>query len=123
MRTGIFCVDLWCLLEELLESSTCSKEGITIDTVTMLILVIIHVSNPKIYIAGVLIAVAGASLATNILTQCLMDSLDYGEWKTGRKNTAVVMSAYGIGTKIGLAFGGSGTVKSYAQIYLQTPAE
>ena len=81
--------------------------GAAIDTVTMLILVIIHVSNPKIYIAGVLIAVAGASLATNILSQCLMDSLDYGEWKTGRKNTAVVMSAYGIGTKIGLAFGGS----------------
>ena len=81
--------------------------GAAIDVAAMLFMVIIHVSNPKIYICGALIAVAGASLATNILTQCLMDSLDYGEWKTGRKNTAVVMSAYGIGTKIGLAFGGS----------------
>ena len=40
-----------------------------------------------------------------MIQQCLMDSLDYGEWKTGKKPVAVVMSVYGIGTKIGLAFG------------------
>ena len=36
-----------------------------------------------------------------------MDCVDYGEWKTGSRNTGVIMSAYGIGTKIGLAFGSS----------------
>lgn len=81
--------------------------GAAIDVACMAFLVIIHVSNPTVYIVTVLISSFGAALATNILPQCLMDSLDYGEWKTGRKNTAVVMSAYGIGTKIGLAFGGS----------------
>ena len=34
-------------------------------------------------------------------------TIDYNEWKTGHKNTSVIMSAYGIGTKIGLAFGTS----------------
>ena len=36
-----------------------------------------------------------------------MDAVDYGEWKSGRKDISVTMSAYGIGNKIGLAFGTS----------------
>lgn len=44
-------------------------------------------------------------MVTAAVPQCIMDCVDYGEWKTGHKNTSVIMSAYGIGTKIGLAFG------------------
>lgn len=47
----------------------------------------------------------GSQMIVSMIQQCLMDSLDYGEWKTGKKPVAVVMSVYGIGTKIGLAFG------------------
>lgn len=66
-----------------------------------------HISDPTTYIVCDVIVTLGGTLVSAVLPQCLMDSLDYGEWKTGRKNTSVVMSAYGIGTKIGLAFGGS----------------
>lgn len=51
------------------------------------------------------IANFGGSLVSAVIPQCLMDAIDYGEYKTGEKNTSVIMSAYGIGNKIGLAFG------------------
>lgn len=72
-----------------------------------LIMFVIHVSNATAYITLDLLQCLGVTLVSAVLPQCLMDALDYGEWKTGRKDTAVTMSAYGIGTKIGLAFGGS----------------
>lgn len=79
--------------------------------------VIIHNNNPTIYVVCELIGGVGVTLVGAVLVQCLMDSLDYGEWKTGHKNTAVVMSAFGIGTKIGLAFGSS--VAAYVVGFIQ----
>lgn len=49
----------------------------------------------------------GGQMIASMMIQCMMDALDYGEWKTGKKPVSVVMSAYGMGTKIGLAFGAS----------------
>lgn len=72
-----------------------------------LYMLITHVSSPMPYIVCDLVMCLGTTLVAAVLPQCLMDALDYGEWRTGRKDVAVTMSAYGIGTKIGLAFGGS----------------
>ena len=38
---------------------------------------------------------------------CLMDSIDYGEWKTGVRSDGLLMSANSLGNKIGAAIGGS----------------
>ena len=73
----------------------------------LLIMVVLHIESPTPYIVCDLAQCLGATLVSAVLTQCLMDSIDYGELKTGRRDVAVTMSAYGIGTKIGLAFGGS----------------
>ncbi len=72
-----------------------------------LVMEIFHVQQPVPYIVCDLLLCLGSTMVSAVMTQCLMDALDYGEWKTGRKDVAVTMSAYGIGTKIGLAFGGS----------------
>lgn len=59
------------------------------------------------YIVWNVIGGIGITMASAALPQVTMDCIDYNEWKTGHKNTSVIMSAYGIGTKIGLAFGTS----------------
>ena len=81
--------------------------GAVVGIVPYVCLYLTHVSNPMEYIVCEMIACLGLTTVTAVLPQCLMDSLDYGEWKTGKKHTSIVMSVYGIGTKIGLAFGGS----------------
>lgn len=75
--------------------------------VIYLFAIVIHVSDPVVYIVCDLLIGLGSTMVSAVIPQCLMDSLDYHELKTGRKDVAVTMSAYGIGTKIGLAFGGS----------------
>lgn len=66
-----------------------------------------HDSSIVIYfVMSLLISLAG-SLASNVMEQCLMDGIDYGEWKNGTRATTMIMSAKGIGTKFGLAFGTS----------------
>ncbi len=59
------------------------------------------------YIVWNCIGGIGVVAVASALPQVTMDCIDYNEWKTGHKNTSVIMSAYGIGTKIGLAFGTS----------------
>lgn len=49
----------------------------------------------------------GVVAVTAAIPQVIMDCIDYNEWRTGYRNTSVIMSAAGIGTKIGLAFGTS----------------
>ena len=72
-----------------------------------LIMEVIHVHTATPFVTLEVLCCLGTTLVAAVMTQCLMDSLDYGEWKTGRRDVAVTMSAYGIGTKIGMAFGGS----------------
>lgn len=69
--------------------------------------VISGVPSVPIFVAIYLLSGIGGALVSAAMPLCLMDSVDYGEWKTGHKNIGVIMSAYGIGNKIGLAFGTS----------------
>ncbi len=79
--------------------------GISLFAVTVRF--ITHDANSAILLAMFALDAVGISLSAAMLTQCLMDSIDYGEWKTGKRQTAVIMSTAGIGQKIGLAFGSS----------------
>ena len=81
--------------------------GCAVAVGAYLAMVVTHVSSANLYIVLYVIAYAGISLASAVIPLCLMDSIDYGEWKTGKKNISIIMSASGIGTKIGLAFGTS----------------
>lgn len=64
-----------------------------------------HDASVGIIYAATVIEYMGTQMISAMLMQCLMDAIDYGEWKTGKKNVPVIMSTYGMGTKIGLAFG------------------
>ena len=71
------------------------------------IAVVSGVPSVPVFVVLYLLAGAGGSLVSAAVPLCLMDAVDYGEWKTGHKNVGVIMSAFGIGNKIGLAFGTS----------------
>lgn len=81
--------------------------GSIIGLACYIVMFISGVPSGTFYIVCSVIGGLGVVMVTAVIPQCLMDCIDYGEWKTGHKNTGVIMSAYGIGTKIGLAFGTS----------------
>lgn len=81
--------------------------GCIIAIATYIAMFVTGVPSGTFFICANLIGSLGTTLCSAVLNQNIMDSLDYGEWKTGHKNTGVIMSAYGMGTKIGLAFGSS----------------
>lgn len=87
----------------------CLLIGNAVCVAAMLFRLITHDGSDTIFITMSVIEALGITLVTSMQYQCLMDSIDYGEWKTGKKNVPILMSAMGIGTKIGMAFGGTFT--------------
>lgn len=81
--------------------------GNVICIAVMAVRFITHDANNMIFISMSIVEGIGVNLVTSMMYQCLMDSIDYGEWKTGKKTVPILMSTMGIGTKIGLAFGGT----------------
>ncbi|MEY8364873.1 glycoside-pentoside-hexuronide (GPH):cation symporter [Anaerovoracaceae bacterium 41-7] len=79
--------------------------GCTLAALSLLAAVITGVPSVTFYVVITTVQSLGPVMVSAVVPQCIMDCVDYGEWKTGHKNTSVIMSAYGIGTKIGLAFG------------------
>ena len=78
--------------------------------VTFGLLVLAYVTGhmtPTVYLVLVVINGFGNQLVSSMIPVCLVDSLIYSEYKTGSKNTGVIMAASGIGQKIGMAFGSS----------------
>ena len=79
--------------------------GCVIAIATYVAMLISGVPSVTFFVGAYMVGSIGTTLCSSVLNQNIMDALDYGEWKTGHKNTGVIMSAYGMGTKIGLAFG------------------
>jgi sugar (glycoside-pentoside-hexuronide) transporter len=79
--------------------------GNIIAIATLIVRFFTHDGSAMIFISMSIIEGIGIDMVSMVFMQNLMDSIVYGEWKTGKKNVPVLMSAYGIGTKIGLAFG------------------
>lgn len=79
--------------------------GCVLSGISLAVAVIMGVPSVTFYVVIYAVQSLGPTMVTAAVPQCIMDCVDYGEWKTGHKNTSVIMSAYGIGTKIGLAFG------------------
>lgn len=84
--------------------------GCVWSLVTLGVIVVAYLMGaltPVMYLVCVVIMMFGAQLVTAVLQPCLMDALVYSEYKSGHKNTGVIMAASGIGQKFGLAFGSS----------------
>lgn len=54
-----------------------------------------------LYLACLLTAGFGLGMFVALMVPSLMDSIDYGEWKFGHRNDALVMSANSFGNKLG----------------------
>ncbi|MEI3013545.1 MAG: MFS transporter [Ruthenibacterium lactatiformans] len=79
--------------------------GLGIAFTCMLVRVISQDQFTPLYLACLLVAGFGLSLFLCLIVPNIMDSIDYGEWKTGVRSDALVMSANSFGTKIGQGLG------------------
>lgn len=81
--------------------------GCVLSLIAVSVRFVTHDANSTILILMFALEAAGIALSTSMLVQCLMDSIDYGEWKTGKRQSNIIMSTAGMGQKLGLAFGSS----------------
>ena len=91
--------------------------GCVISIVGNLFRFFTHDANATLFTAGLVISMAGASLVAGTIVLCIMDTQVYGEWKTGVRNEAILMSGFGLSGKIGLALGGA--LAGYLQTFMK----
>lgn len=81
--------------------------GMCIALVCMIVRIVTGDRSIPLYLACLLISGFGVTLFSSLLVPNIMDCIEYGEWKTGVRNEALVMSAYSFGTKMGQGVGAS----------------
>lgn len=81
--------------------------GMCIALVCILVRIITGDTIIPLYLACLLISGFGVTLFSSLLVPNIMDCIEYGQWKTGVRNEALVMSAYSFGTKMGQGLGSS----------------
>jgi glycoside/pentoside/hexuronide:cation symporter, GPH family len=80
--------------------------GIVINIIGQLIIFIGGDSVP-IIITGTIIGSIGMGLPAGLLFTLMADTVDYGEWKSGVRAQGILVSAAGIGIKLGSGLGGA----------------
>lgn len=81
--------------------------GCIFGVVGNLIRFVLQDASLIVFAVGMGIAAFGLGLIAGTIILCIMDSQVYGEWKTGTRNDALVMSGFGLSSKIGFAVGGA----------------
>ncbi|PKG21589.1 glycoside-pentoside-hexuronide (GPH):cation symporter [Niallia nealsonii] len=80
--------------------------GIFINIVGQIIILIGGQSVPMI-MAGTIVGAIGLGFPAALLFTLMADTVDYGEWKTGVRAQGILVSAAGIGIKLGSGLGGA----------------
>lgn len=80
--------------------------GIAINIIGQIIIYMGGDSVPMI-IAGTIIGSIGMGLPAGLLFTLMADTVDYGEWKSGIRAQGILVSAAGIGIKLGSGLGGA----------------
>lgn len=81
--------------------------ALSVQMCIMLIRFITKDANGYVMLGCMAVSGVFSALFLMMHTPCLMDSIDYGEWKTGVRSDGLLMSANSLGNKIGSAIGGS----------------
>ena len=81
--------------------------GLTIALVCIIVRIVTGDRIVPLYLAMLLISGFGMTLFSSLMVPNTMDCIEYGEWKTGVRNEALVMSAYSFGNKMGQGIGTS----------------
>ena len=81
--------------------------GLGIALVCIIVRIVTGDKMIPLYLAMLLISGFGMTLFSSLMVPNTMDCIEYGEWKTGVRNEALVMSAYSFGNKMGQGIGTS----------------
>lgn len=81
--------------------------GLTIALVCIIVRIVTGDRMVPLYLAMLLISGFGMTMFSSLMVPNTMDCIEYGEWKTGVRNEALVMSAYSFGNKMGQGIGTS----------------
>lgn len=81
--------------------------GLCIALICIIVRIITGDKMVALYLAMLLISGFGMTLFSSLMVPNTMDCIEYGEWKTGIRNEALVMSAYSFGNKMGQGIGTS----------------
>lgn len=87
-----------------------NKTAVTGLAIALICIVVRIVTGDKVvplYLAMLLVSGFGMTMFSSLMVPNTMDCIEYGEWKTGVRNEALVMSAYSFGNKMGQGIGTS----------------
>ena len=107
MVSGFLAVILLSLFTKKLGKNRTCVMGLCISLVCIIIRIVTGDHVIPLYLACLLVSGFGMTLYASLMVPNTMDCIEYGEWKTGVRNEALVMSAYSFGTKMGQGLGTS----------------
>ncbi len=81
--------------------------GLVIAMACMLVRIVTGDRILPLYLGCLLVNGFGLTLFSSLIVPNMMDAIEYGEWKTGVRNEALVMAANSFGTKVGQGLGTS----------------
>lgn len=87
-----------------------NKTAVTGLSIALICIIVRIVTGDRIvplYLAMLLVSGLGMTMFSSLMVPNTMDCIEYGEWKTGVRNEALVMSAYSFGNKMGQGIGTS----------------
>lgn len=107
MVSGFLAVIFLSKLTRKLGKNRAAVTGLTIALVCIIIRIVTGDRIVPLYLAMLLVSGFGMTLFSSLMVPNTMDCIEYGEWKTGVRNEALVMSAYSFGNKMGQGIGTS----------------
>lgn len=107
MVSGFLAIIFLGKLTKKLGKNRTAVTGLVIALVCIIIRIVTGDKMVSLYLAMLLISGFGMTMFSSLMVPNTMDCIEYGEWKTGVRNEALVMSAYSFGNKMGQGIGTS----------------
>lgn len=107
MVSGFLAIIFLGKLTKKLGKNKTAVTGLTIALVCIIVRIVTGDRMVPLYLAMLLISGFGMTMFSSLMVPNTMDCIEYGEWKTGVRNEALVMSAYSFGNKMGQGIGTS----------------
>lgn len=123
MVSGFLAVIFLGVFSKKLGKMRASIVGVCIALCSMLVRIISQDHFVPLYLACLLVSGFGITLFASLIVPNVMDCIEYGEWKFGVRNEALVLSANSFGTKMGQGLGASSIAFMLAAVGYQESLE
>lgn len=107
MVSGFLAIIFLAKLTKKLGKNKTAVTGMVIALICIIVRIVTGDRNVPLYLAMLLISGFGMTMFSSLMVPNIMDCIEYGEWKTGVRNEALVLSAYSFGNKMGQGIGTS----------------